>query len=67
MITEAEGYLEVDKRRAVMAKLERIMLDEGPIVVPLWRQVFNYTDKKIKGYKLHPSSYIEAKEMWIDA
>jgi len=67
MITEAEGYLEVEKRRAVMAKLERIMLDEGPIVVPLWRQVFNYTDKKIKGYKLHPSSYIEAKDMWIDA
>ncbi len=25
------------------------------------------TDKKIKGYKLHPSIYIEAKDMWIDA
>jgi hypothetical protein len=44
-----------------MAKLERIMLDEGPEVVPLWRPVFNYTDKRIKGYKIHPSIYIEAK------
>ena len=66
-ITEAEGYVDIDKRRAVMAKLERIMLDEGPIVVPLWRSVFNYSDKKIKGYKIHPSIYIEAKEMWLDA
>ena len=66
-ITEAEGYIDIDKRRAVMAKLERIMLDEGPIVVPLWRSVFNYSDKKIKGYKIHPSIYIEAKEMWLDA
>src|SRR5260221_6389054 len=30
LITEAEGYLDVERRRAVMAKLERIMLDEGP-------------------------------------
>ena len=67
MITEAEGYLDIEKRRAVMAKLEKIMLEEGPIVVPLWRSVFNYTDKKIKGYKIHPSGYIEAKDMWIDA
>ncbi len=67
LITEAEGYLDVEKRRAVMAKLEAIMLDDGPAVVPLWRAVFNFTDKKIKGYKIHPSVYIEAKEMWIDA
>ena len=66
LITEAEGYLDVEKRRAVIAKLEAIMLEEGPIVVPLWRAVFNFTDKKIKGYKIHPSVYIEAKEMWID-
>ena len=66
LITEAEGYLDVEKRRAVMAKLENIMLDEGPIVVPLWRSVFNYSDKKIKGFKLHPTAYIEAKDMWID-
>jgi peptide/nickel transport system substrate-binding protein len=67
LITEAEGYLDVEKRRAVMAKLQAIMLDDGPAVIPLWRAVFNFTDKKIKGYKIHPSVYIEAKEMWIDA
>ena len=66
LLAEAEGYLDVEKRRAVMAKLERIMLDDGPVVVPLWRAVFNYTDKKIKGYQIHPSIYIEAKEMWLE-
>ena len=30
LITEAEGYLDVEKRRGVMAKLEQIMLDDGP-------------------------------------
>jgi peptide/nickel transport system substrate-binding protein len=67
LITEAEGYLDLAKRKAVMDKIERIMLDDGPVVVPVWRAVFNYTDKKIKGYKIHPSIYIEAKDVWIDA
>jgi peptide/nickel transport system substrate-binding protein len=67
LLTEAEGYLDVEKRRAVTAKLEQIMLDDGPAVVPVWRAVFNYSDKKVKGYKIHPSIYIEAKEIWVDA
>ena len=67
LLSEAEGYLDVEKRRGVMNKLEQIMLDDGPAVIPLWRAVFNYTDKKIKGYKIHPSIYIDAKDMWIEA
>jgi peptide/nickel transport system substrate-binding protein len=66
LLAEAEGYLDVERRRAVMARLERIMLDEGPAAIPLWRAVFNYTDKRIKGYQIHPSVYIEAKEMWVE-
>ena len=66
LITEAEGYLDVARRREVMAKLEQIMLDDGPAVVPVWRAVFNYTDKKIKGYKIHPSIYIDARDLWVE-
>ena len=67
LITEAEGYLDVAKRKDVIAKIAKIMAEDGPVVVPLWRAVFNYTDKKIQGYKIHPSIYIEAKDMWLDA
>jgi len=66
LLAEAEGYLDVEKRRAVMAKLQQIMLDDGPAVVPVWRAVFNYTDKKIKGYKIHPSIYIDFKDVWLE-
>lgn len=67
LITEAEGYLDLAKRKEVIAKIEKLMLEEGPIVIPLWRAVFNFSDKKIKGYKIHPSIYIEVKDMWIEA
>jgi len=66
LITEAEGYLDVEKRRAVMVKLETIMIEDGPAVVPLWRAIFAFSDKKVKGYELHPSIYIDAHKLWID-
>ena len=67
LLAEAEGYLDLEKRRAVMAKLEKIMLDDGPAVVPVWRAVFNFSDKKIKGYQIHPSIYVDFKDLWLES
>jgi peptide/nickel transport system substrate-binding protein len=67
LLTEAEGILDVDKRREVMAKLEQIMQEDGPIVQPLWRSVFTFYDKRVKGFQMHPSNYIFGNEMAIEA
>ena len=37
LLTEAEGTLDVDARRELMAQLEKILQDDGPIVQPVWR------------------------------
>ena len=58
LLTKAEGILDADKRREVIKDIEVIMQEEGPIVQPLWRSVFSAMDKKVKGYKAHPTSYI---------
>jgi len=58
LITQAEGTLDVEKRRQVMAEIETLMQEEGPIVQPLWRSMFSAMDKKVKGYEAHPSLYI---------
>ena len=50
-----------------MAKLEHIMQEDGPIVQPLWRSVFTYYDKKVKGFKMHPSNYIFGEELALEA
>ncbi len=58
LLTKAEGILDVDERREVMAEIEALMQEEGPIVQPLWRSIFTVMDKKVKGFEYHPSSYI---------
>ena len=60
LLTEAEGILDPKERSKVMAKIEAIMQDEGPIVQPFWRIFSTVMDKKVKGFELHPSQYIFA-------
>jgi peptide/nickel transport system substrate-binding protein len=66
LLTKAEGILDVDKRREVMAQIEKIMQDDGPITQPLWRAVFTGYDKRVKGFKMHPTSYIFANELALE-
>jgi peptide/nickel transport system substrate-binding protein len=67
LLTTAEGTLDVAKRREIMAKLEAILQDDGPIVQPLWRSVFTFMDKRVQGFKMHPTQYIFGHQLGITA
>jgi peptide/nickel transport system substrate-binding protein len=67
LLTQAEGTLDVAKRREIMAKLEAILQDDGPIVQPLWRSVFTFMDKRVQGFKMHPTQYIFGNQLGITA
>ncbi|HVF65971.1 MAG TPA: ABC transporter substrate-binding protein [Casimicrobiaceae bacterium] len=65
LLTEAEGVLDVEKRRAIMAKLEAIMQEDGPIVQPIWRAIQTAFDKRVKGFAAHPTLYLFAEELAV--
>ena len=67
LLNQAEGTLDVDKRREVMAKICEIMQEDGPIVQPVWRSVFTFYDKRVMGFRMHPSNYIFGEELAIQA
>jgi peptide/nickel transport system substrate-binding protein len=67
LLTEAEGTLDLAKRKTLMAKLEAIMQEDGPIVQPLWRNNFTFYDKKVKGFSVHPTNYVFANKLGIEA
>jgi peptide/nickel transport system substrate-binding protein len=50
-----------------MAKLERILLDDGPFVLPLWRGIQTAFDKRVQGFRMHPTQYIFAQDLAISA
>jgi peptide/nickel transport system substrate-binding protein len=67
LLTAAEGTVDVASRRETMARLETILQDDGPIVQPVWRAIFTFHDKRVKGFKAHPSLYIFGHELGISA
>jgi peptide/nickel transport system substrate-binding protein len=66
LLTQAEGILDPDKRRVVMAKLEQLMQEDGPVVQPLWRVVQTGFHKRVKGFRMHPSQYIFLDELAVE-
>ena len=66
-LTKAEGILDIDARREVIAELEMIMQEDGPIVQPLWRAIYNVADTRVQGYIMHPTSYIFGETLALDS
>ena len=67
LLTQAEGTLDLEKRRAIVARLEKIMQEDGPITLPMWRSEFTFFDKKVQGFKMHPSAFIFGEQLSIEA
>src|SRR6266404_1827528 len=67
LLTMAEGTIDVTARRELMAQLEKILQDDGPIVQPVWRAIFTFHDKRVQGFKVHPTLYIFGHQLAITA
>jgi len=67
LLTQAEGTLDVSQRREIMARLEAILQEDGPIVQPVWRAIFTFQDKRVQGFKAHPTLYIFGHQLAIQA
>jgi peptide/nickel transport system substrate-binding protein len=63
----AEGTIDVAARRETMAQLEKILQEDGPIVQPVWRAIFTFMDKRVQGFKAHPTLYIFGHQLGITA
>ncbi len=67
LLTQAEGTLDVNQRREIMAKLEAILQEDGPIVQPVWRALFTFMDKRVQGFRMHPTGYLFAHQLAVTA
>jgi peptide/nickel transport system substrate-binding protein len=67
LLTQAEGTLDIAARREIMARLETILQEDGPIVQPVWRAIFTFHDKRVQGFKPHPALYIFGHQLAIQA
>jgi peptide/nickel transport system substrate-binding protein len=66
LLLEAQGLLDVEARRAVMAKLQQIQQERGAIGVAWWQKVWNIYNPALQNVPGHPTDYYLWHEAWID-
>ena len=63
LLDQAEGLADLEARREVMLKLQMILQEEGPIVLPLWRSLVTFMDERVQGFRYHPTNYFFGNEV----
>lgn len=66
LVSQALAIADADKRRELMAKIQKIMQDEGVTIQPYWRSLYRHTKPKVKNAAMHPTFEIHQDTMWID-
>lgn len=65
ILSEAEGTLDVEKRKTKMAILEKILQDACIMVQPTWWPIFTLCAGNVHGYEAHPSRKYLLNKVWI--
>jgi peptide/nickel transport system substrate-binding protein len=55
LLAEAMSIADADARREVMAKIEKLMQDDGVLIQPYWRNVYRHFRDTVKGADMHPT------------
>ncbi|WP_299685344.1 ABC transporter substrate-binding protein [uncultured Tateyamaria sp.] len=67
LLAEAMSIADAAKRSEVMAKLQKIMQDEGVVVQPYWRAIYRHHREGVVGAEMHPTFEIHVSKLGFAA
>ena len=65
-IGEALSIADAEKRKAVMADIQKILQDSGIIIQPYWRKLYNHSVAAVKNHGMHPTFEHDFGKVWLD-
>jgi peptide/nickel transport system substrate-binding protein len=66
LLEEANGTIDLEKRRQIFCRLEQIQMDRGSIGIAYWRNTWAISHKRAHNVKPHPTNYMLFNEVWLD-
>jgi peptide/nickel transport system substrate-binding protein len=67
LLQQANGTLDVEKRRQIMCQLEQIQMDRGSIAIAWWMNIWMPYRKNVHDLPLHPTLYMLFNGVWKSA
>ncbi|GGG58776.1 diguanylate cyclase [Salipiger pallidus] len=66
LVAEALTIADAEARKDTMAKLERMLQEDGVIVQPFWRSLYRHARRGVTGAEIHPSFEIHLYKLGLD-
>lgn len=66
-LNEALSIADVEKRRAAMQDVEKILQDSAVIIQPYWRKLFVHFVAAVKNRHAHPLDQIQLDKVWLES
>ncbi len=67
LLLQAQGTLDVEARRAIMADIQTIQMERGSIAISYWLASWAIYNPGFVGMKAHPTTYNLWREVYYDA
>ena len=67
LLDEANRLSDPETRRGIMAQLETILRDEGVIIQPYWRALYNHHNGRLVNAEKHPANEIHLYKIGFEA
>jgi peptide/nickel transport system substrate-binding protein len=64
-LNKASGIVDPKQRSVAMESVERILQDNAVMVQPFWSDRFGAASNKVRGFRLHPSTYNNLFKTWL--
>jgi peptide/nickel transport system substrate-binding protein len=65
-VNEALTIADAEKRKTVMADIEKMLQDSGIIIQPYWRKLYINIRPEVKNHRMHPTYEHEFAKVWLD-
>jgi peptide/nickel transport system substrate-binding protein len=66
LLKQAQGTLDVEARREIMADIQRIQMERGSVGIAYWRNVWTAMNPAFQNVNGHPTQYELWNEVWYD-
>lgn len=66
LLDQALGIFDPDKRRPLMAEMQKMLQDSGVIIQPYWNELIMHRVPALQGYSRHPLREMHLESVWLD-
>jgi peptide/nickel transport system substrate-binding protein len=56
---------DLQKRKAIYGRVQKIIADTGPVVIPYHRPYMAAITNNVQGFEIHPIRWIDVRRVWI--